>query len=62
MKTISVILEWAELGALMVVKEIEKKFPCWTFIKDIDEDYFELTIDAREEDIPVIEKMLAPFV
>lgn len=60
MKTISVILEWAR--ALVVVKEIDKKFPCWTFIKDIDKDYFELTIGAREEDIPAIEKMLTPFV
>jgi hypothetical protein len=62
MDTITVILDWADIDALATVRQIEKKFPCWTVIEDIDEDSYELTVRARAIDVPYIEKMLAPFV
>lgn len=61
MKTVSYILSWEDTS-IYVVNGIEHGFPCFTKISDIDEDSYEVTITARIEDLPAIERRLAPYV
>ena len=61
MKTVSYLLNWAD-SSISAIDGIENAFPCMVSIRDIDEDYYEATITARVEDIPSIERRLAPFV
>lgn len=61
MKTKCFILSWED-SSIMAVDRIESTFPCFTAIHDIDEDSYEVTIQARIEDWASIEKILARFV
>lgn len=61
MKTICFILSWED-SSICAVYGIEHAFPCMTKVRDIDEDNYEVTIHARIEDIPAIERRLAPYV
>lgn len=61
MKTVCFILSWAD-SSISVVNGIESAFPCMVAIHDIDEDSYEVSIHARVEDIPAIERRLAPYV
>ena len=61
MKTVSYILSWED-SSISVVDGIEATFPCFTRVRDIDEDSYEVTITARIEDLPAIERRLAPYV
>jgi hypothetical protein len=61
MKTVSYILSWED-SSISVVDGIEATFPCFTKVSDIDEDSYEVTITARIEDLPAIERRLAPYV
>jgi hypothetical protein len=61
MKTVSYILSWED-SSICAVDGIECAFPCFTSIHDIDGDNYEVTITARVEDIPSIERRLAPYV
>lgn len=61
MKTVSYILSWAD-SSISAVDGIESAFPCMTYIRDIDEDSYEVIITARIEDLPAIERRLAPYV
>lgn len=45
-----------------VLNEIEETFPCFVERDFIEMDYSEVAINAREEDIASIERMLAPLV
>ena len=61
MITKAYILDWADTS-VCAIDRIENEFPCFTWIKEIDEDSYEVTIQARQEDWSAIEKILAPFV
>lgn len=61
MKTVSYILSWED-ASICTVYGIEHGFPCFTKVRDIDEDNYEVTITARIEDLPAIERRLAPYV
>ena len=61
MKTVSYILSWED-ASICAVYGIEHGFPCFTKVSDIDEDSYEVTITARTEDLPAIERRLAPYV
>lgn len=50
----------AELDEAM--ENIENNFPCFTDREFIEMNYSQVTINAREEDIASIEKILAPLV
>lgn len=45
-----------------VLEQIEQVFPCFVDRELIEMDYSRVTINAREEDIASIERMLAPLV
>lgn len=45
-----------------VLEQIEQNFPCFVDRELIEMDYSKVTINAREEDIASIERMLAPLV
>ena len=61
MKTLCYILSWED-SSICAVDGIESSFPCMTRIRDIDQDNYEVTITARIEDVPAIEKRLSPYV
>ena len=61
MKIVSYILSWED-NSICAVYGIEKAFPCFTKVRDIDGDTYEVSIHARVEDIPSIERRLAPYV
>jgi hypothetical protein len=44
------------------LEQIEQNFPCFVDRELIEMDYSKVTINAREEDIASIERMLAPLV
>jgi hypothetical protein len=44
------------------MENIENNFPCFTDREFIEMNYSQVTINAREEDIASIEKILAPLV
>ena len=44
------------------IKNIKNNFPCFTNREFIEMNYSQVTINAREEDIASIEKILAPLV
>jgi len=44
------------------IETIENTFPCFTDREFIEMDYSQVTINAREEDIASIEKILASLV
>ncbi len=45
-----------------VLDEIEETFPCFIDREFIEMDYSEIAINAREEDVASIERMLAPLI
>ena len=61
MKKICYRLSWEDMS-ICAIDSIEAGFPCFCVIRDIDENSYEVTITARIEDIPAIERRLAPFV
>ena len=61
METVSYILSWVD-ASICTVYGIEHGFPCFTKVRDIDEDSYEVTIIARTEDLPAIERRLAPYL
>ena len=61
MKTVSYFLDWADTS-ICAIDRIAKDFPCFITIADCGEDYYEVMISARVEDIASIENILAPFV
>ena len=61
MTTKCFILNWADTS-VCAIDRIEAEFPCFTWIHEIDEDSYEVSIQARDEDWPAIERILAPFV
>jgi hypothetical protein len=44
------------------LEQIEQNFPCFVDRELIEMNYSRVTINAREEDIASIERMLAPLV
>ena len=60
MKT--VIIEYAVIDPINLINKIEKAFPsAMAIYKDIDEDYFELTIWGCN-DLEMLEDILAEFI
>lgn len=45
-----------------ILDEIEETFPCFIEREYIEMDYSEVSINARDEDIASIERMLAPLM
>ena len=45
-----------------VLEQIEQNFPCFVDRELIEMNYSRVTINAREEDITSIERVLAPLV
>ena len=62
MRTKSYLLPWESTDCLMAVRRIEMTIPCFTVILDKDEDWYEVTITCREEDVAYVERELAPYV
>ena len=62
MRTLVVNIEYAVVSPIVLENRISKAYPCWVSAKDINEDYFELMVSAREEDVASIEKILAQYV
>lgn len=62
MRTKSYLLPWENVDCLMAVRRIEMTIPCFTVILDKDEDWYEVTITCREEDVAYVERELAPYV
>jgi hypothetical protein len=48
--------------AALAVNSIESNFPCFTTIDILDDGYIEFTISCRNEDVAIIERILANFV
>ena len=61
MRTVSYFLSWDD-NSISAIGGIEANFPCFCTIRDIDEDSYEATITARQEDMPAIERRLAPYI
>ena len=62
MRTKAYLLSWEDTNCLMAVRKIEMAIPCFIVILNKDEDWFEVTITCREEDIAYVERELAPYV
>lgn len=45
-----------------ILDKIEETFPCFVEREYIEMDYSEVSINARDEDIASIERMLAPLM
>ena len=44
------------------LEHIKKAIPCFTSAKPCEFDFVEWTFEVRKEDVPALEKMLAPLV
>lgn len=44
------------------VKKLETVIPCFTWLELLDDGYIEYTVSCREEDVPIVEIYIAPFV
>lgn len=62
MKTKTYSLPWENVDCLMAIRRIEMNIPCFTLIRDTDDDWYEVTITCREEDVVYVERELAPYV
>lgn len=54
--------DWSNSEMIFAIHRVENAFACFTVLNDVSEDYAEVEILAREEDIAAIEKMLAPYI
>ena len=59
MKT--VIIAYETISPVVLANRIEKAFNCMTRVKDIDEDYFELSVFGCT-DLAELEDVLAEYV
>lgn len=59
MKT--VIVDYALISSAVLAGRIAKQFNCFTACRDIDEDYFELTVRGCD-DLAALEEVLAAYV
>lgn len=62
MKKIVELVEYAIIDPITLENIISKQFPCWVITVDYSEDFFEISIEARKEDIASIEKILAKYI
>lgn len=44
------------------VRDLESSIPCFTWLELLDDDSIEYTISCREDDVVVVEFLLARFV
>ena len=50
-------------AAELAINEIRDRIPCFINTKlSIDGEYMTFEIECREQDIPFVERMIAPFV
>lgn len=61
MKTKCFTLRWDD-NSIIAVDNIEFGFPCFVRVADRGPEFYEVTIEARIEDWPSIERKLAPYV
>ena len=61
MKTKSFTLRWDD-NSILAVDSIEMCFPCLVQISDRGPEFYNVTIEARQEDWVSIERRLAPYV
>lgn len=62
MRTISVFINYEKIAPTVLEQSICHLYPCFISWRDVDEDCFEFTITAREEDVASIERQLAQYV
>lgn len=62
MKRVCYGFDWSNSEMIFAIRRVERAFACFTILKDVNEDFGEVEILAREEDIPTIERMLAPYI
>ena len=61
MKTVNYIMA-ITAEADEAIRKLSHAIPCWVNIFPIDEDYTEIEIRCRAEDVAFVEKTLAEFV
>ena len=62
MTNIAYYLMWENTDACLALDAIQFAFPCFVRMIDNGEDYFEVHIQCRIEDVNAIKTRLAPFV
>lgn len=61
MKTLDFFAEWTTKTA-EILDKVAERFPLFMDIESVEMNYVEVTIQAREEDIASIERMIAEIV
>ena len=62
MTELCVSIEYALITPMILVARIEDAIPCFVNWFDNDEDYFDICIEARVEDMGFVESILAEYV
>lgn len=62
METKTYYLDTMANGFPTLIKKIIRTIPCFYTCKPVEMDYAECTFQVRREDIPTLEKMIAPLV
>lgn len=60
MKKVCYLLNTYGINAVMT--KIEDTFPCFINGHRFSSEFYEVEIECREDDLPAIERMLAPYV
>lgn len=53
---------YIHINDMEVIDKIEMEFPCFTIIEPVEMDFQMVTIQARNEDIEIIEKRIKKVV
>lgn len=61
MRTLDFFTEWTYTAAA-ILDAISNLFPCFVNLTDVEMNWKEISIQARQEDMPTIEKMVAEIV
>lgn len=62
MTELCVSIEYALISPIILVARIEDAIPCFVTWFDNDEDYFDISVEARVEDMGFVERILAEYV
>lgn len=61
MRTLDFFVEWT-YNTAAVIDAVTDRFPCFVELKSVEMNWMEVIIEARQEDIASIERMIAEII
>ena len=59
---ITIIISYETISSMVLAHLIESRWDCMTSYRELDEESFEISVNAQQSDLPYIEDFLGRYV